>query len=497
MTSNARAFFNARLISLAFSASLLLPVLSCWASQEPTKPAWGDTDREKWLADFHQLLQEMSSHYANLEWAVTDRHMNLPALRAETEKSILEAKGVDQERRIFQKFLDSFGDGHVSVSWSANDNPEPAVSSAPAPLCERLGYVSHLKAGVDFSLLPGFQPSQGTDAVLFPGGILTLPGLPVLGVIRIGLFSEHAFPQACEEAVKQIQLSDAERESCTPQLKCEHRVENATANVLLRALERRIDALQKAGAKRIVVDITENGGGSNWVEPVVRTLSPIPLQDRPVSFIKHPHWTQELEERLKDLQEDLQKKDVPKEMLTAAARTLQESIALSKESCDRSSVWTTGTFNCTLLVSGKFYFSGMLPYARAGSYTGMNSRSILFHSLAYDYREGVNSLPLLVLVNAHTWSSAEYFASILQDNKAAKILGQLTGGAGCGFTNGGIPTELKNSGARVKLPDCVRWSVDGVNENEGVTPDVWVPWANRDSPYQQARKLELVLQSLK
>jgi C-terminal processing protease CtpA/Prc len=36
-------------------------------------------------------------------------------------------------------------------------------------------------------------------------------------------------------------------------------------------------------------------------------------------------------------------------------------------------------------------------------------------------------------------SAAEYFAAILKDNKAATIIGELTGGAGCGSTNGGIP----------------------------------------------------------
>lgn len=494
MKFHSRIHFCVGLILLAL---LLFGSPVCWAAQEPAKPAWSDADREKWLADFRQLLDEMSSHYANLEWAVTDRHMDLPALRLETEKKIRGASDEEQERKTFEKFLDAFGDGHVSVSWKADSNPERATSSVPVSLCERLGYVSNVREGVRFSLLPGFQSLDGPDAALFPGGILDLPGIPPLGVIRIGLFSEHAFPQACEEAINQIQLTGAERESCKPQSKCEDRVEDATANVLLRALERRIGALRKAGAKRMVVDITGNGGGSNWVEPVVRTLSPVPLTDRYVSFLKHPHWTEELEERLKSIQEDLQRKDAPKDVLNSAAKTLQESIALSKESCDRSSVWVTGKFNCTLLVSGKFYFSGMLPYASAGSFPGIDSRSILFHSLKYDYREEVNQLPLLVLINAHTWSSAEYFASILQGNKAAQILGQLTGGAGCGYTNGGIPVVLKNSGAHVKLPDCVRWTADGTNENAGVTPDVFVPWANRDSPYQQAHKLELVLQSLK
>lgn len=55
-----------------------------------------------------------------------------------------------------------------------------------------------------------------------------------------------------------------------------------------------------------------------------------------------------------------------------------------------------------------------------------------------------------------TWSAAE-FAAVLQDNKAAVIFGARTGGTGCGHTDGGTPTTLKNSGAVPKLPDCVRF----------------------------------------
>jgi C-terminal processing protease CtpA/Prc len=102
-------------------------------------------------------------------------------------------------------------------------------------------------------------------------------------------------------------------------------------------------------------------------------------------------------------------------------------------------------------------------------------------------------LPLYVLVDKDTWSAAEYFAALLQDNHAATIVGELTGGAGCGYTNGGIPTQLKNSKAEVQMPDCVRLRADGSDEVSGITPDVLVPWAKRDSAYQRVRKLMTTL----
>jgi len=51
------------------------------------------------------------------------------------------------------------------------------------------------------------------------------------------------------------------------------------------------------------------------------------------------------------------------------------------------------------------------------------------------------------------------------------VLGARTGGAGCGHTNGGTPTTLKNSGAILELPDCVRFRADGSSEVRGMLPD--------------------------
>jgi C-terminal processing protease CtpA/Prc len=105
-------------------------------------------------------------------------------------------------------------------------------------------------------------------------------------------------------------------------------------------------------------------------------------------------------------------------------------------------------------------------------------------------------MPLLVVVDRNSWSAAEYFAAVLHDNRAARIVGELTGGAGCGYTNAGISTSLSNSGAVVRMPDCVRLRADGSNEVAGITPDVLVPWAPRDTPFQRASKLAQALETV-
>jgi hypothetical protein len=177
------------------------------------------------------------------------------------------------------------------------------------------------------------------------------------------------------------------------------------------------------------------------------------------------------------------------EVLQEARNRLLRGIAETKERCDRSSLWTTGKINCSLLIKDVLYTGGLLPYAKSGSFPTLESRSSLFDPLRYSYTEGGNTLPLFVVVDRETWSAAEYFAAILQDNHAAVIVGEVTGGAGCGYTNGGIPTTLKYSHAQVKMPDCVRLRKDGSNEVNGVVPDILLPWTDHDTPYSKVTKL--------
>jgi hypothetical protein len=129
-------------------------------------------DPKPWLEDFHQALSEMSSHYANLEWAIEDRRMDLQRLRLDTEARLREATDERDARRILDKFIASFGDGHLEIEWpKSSAQPKPAASS-PQSLCDRLGYKTHLHPGLDFSGLPQFSLVNASEEKLFPGGLL-------------------------------------------------------------------------------------------------------------------------------------------------------------------------------------------------------------------------------------------------------------------------------------------------------------------------------------
>ena len=82
---------------------------------------------------------------------------------------------------------------------------------------------------------------------------------------------------------------------------------------------------------------------------------------------------------------------------------------------------------------------------------------------------------------------------MLQDNRAAVILGAPTAGAGCGHTRGGLDTVLQHSGARLRLPDCARFRADGSNEVSGIDPDVLIGFRENDGPARRAKRLAVAL----
>jgi hypothetical protein len=471
-----------------FAAVLLLVSLAVARtsghSANPQEPVAFDSLR--WIADFQQLISEMSGHYAGLEFAVEERKIDLPKLKAETEAGLRSAKSDTDAYRVLQRFLGAFGDGHLEIEWP--DRSATPSGKSERSVCSALGYDARLKAGLDFSSVPTFSELDTADGEFYPGGLLRLPSGKVVGVLRIGLFTEHAFPELCERAVKGDHLLDG---ACNEI--CANHVELQVANFLTAGLSSRAKALRAAGATVLLVDITHNGGGSDWVEAAARELSSVPLYDSRMAFLRHPHWTENLSQELADVQTDLDNKREPEPLLNQAATSLKAAIDETRKTCSLEDVWETGKVDCSMLVKGELFVSGVLSYAKPGSFASLASKATLFAPLRYEYQEDSNRMPLFVLVDRDTWSSAEYFAGILQDNHAAIILGESTGGAGCGYTNGGIPIKLRNSGALVKMPDCVRFRADGSNEVNGIQPDLPIAWPRQASDYQRIEALIPIL----
>ena len=231
--------------------------------------------------------------------------------------------------------------------------------------------------------------------------------------------------------------------------------------------------------------------GSNRAQTLTAKRLNSPRQE----FIRHEHWTKQLKKRLEVIEADIAQASTPqRNILTRASNTLRQAIAETEHTCLRESLWANQKPNCSLVASAPtLYPQSILPYAVPNSLPDKPSGGYLFYPSRYSYHEGVFSGKLMILVDSRTGSSAEYFTAMLRDNQAATIIGEPTFGAGCGYNNRGIPTFLKNSGARVKIPDCIRLRADGSNELEGITLDVLIPWRANDTRFQRTNRVSDVL----
>lgn len=68
--------------------------------------------------------------------------------------------------------------------------------------------------------------------------------------------------------------------------------------------------------------------------------------------------------------------------------------------------------------------------------------------------------------------ATEGFAVWLGDNDRASLVGQKTFGAGCGYIDGGSAVQLSAAPLHETMPNCARFAAAGVNEIEGIDPDV-------------------------
>jgi hypothetical protein len=267
---------------------------------------------------------------------------------------------------------------------------------------------------------------------------------------------------------------------------CRDMVHSFVYRRLTAALEQRLQQLRASGAGVLIVDITGNGGGSEWVQAVARMLSRRALVSQPMGFVRGPHWAgtwSRLAERLRGFARTASRED--RRRLLAWAAEADAARAEAERTCPP-------TGGCPWLGRAGFA-TGLVGNAPSGAFAGKEWGPWVFNVAQYPYRDGAWDGPVVVLVDENTASAAEEFAALLQDNRVAVVVGGRTAGLGCGHTWGGTPTRLANSGAILNLPDCARFRADGSNEVRGVIPDVLLPWRASDGRAFRARMLEAAL----
>jgi hypothetical protein len=460
-----------------------LALIACaFAMATPASAQTQTWSPQPWLDDLAQAREAFMKKYANIRWLEQDRETSLNLLFRDAAERLRSSSSADDAKAAFEQLLGRIGDGHVSITWrrlppvaGASVNPGPGSSD----VCDGAGFDPGRNPPGIVSHLRGYRPLEGDRS--FSAGIIHFRGRTV-GVIRIGGFEPLGMPWICREAVQALEIPP--NKPCEGP--CRVRLLGWSYDRLTAALEAQVQALKSAGATVLLVDITNNGGGTEWAHAAARILSSRQLTSERRGFVRGPHWSAQwgrLAEQLRSAARTADWKDRIRLQSWAA-----EAEAARREADDPCA----GTGKCGLVAAAGFA-TGLVGSARAGEFARKPWGTLVFSIAVYPYHDGVWSGPLLVLVDDETWSAAEAFAATLQDNKAAVIVGTRTGGGGCGHTNGGTPTILKNSGATLELPDCASFRTDGSNEAAGIIPDVLVGMRARDGMTFKAKLTEAVL----
>jgi hypothetical protein len=433
-------------------------------------------DVSPWMADLEQARQAFRAKYANLDWLEGEREVNLDALFGTLAERLRHSQNEHDARAVFDRLVQKTADGHVEIEWPAVDSVTGTISSAAAvDPCQSLGFdAAQNRPGTAFAL-PGYVPLPVDASNPFSAGTITQSGTKV-GIIRIGVFQPQGFPELCRGATAALHIGASE--PCDD--RCRNRIIDWTYVPLTAAIEDRARELKRAGATVLLIDITGNGGGSEWSEAVARIFSAKPIVSERRGMVRGKHWAdqwRDLEQQLREAAATAMPGD--KERLVGWADQARAMIHEAETPCAVGS-------SCQRIADAGFS-SGLVGSAPRSEFAGKDWGYLVFSPALFPYHDGVWSGPLIILVDDETWSAAEEFAAVLQDNKVAVVLGARTGGAGCGHTNGGDPVLLTNTRAVLKLPDCVRYRKDGSNEVRGVLPDVVVPIRNSDGVHFRAR----------
>lgn len=433
-------------------------------------------DPAPYLADLRALEDSTAVQYANLEWQVARGVVDPVALHRRTDSLIRTARSAGDARDALVAFGAAFRDGHFRLrsggrrEGGGEPREAPPITKGAEAGCHALGY----RDGRGSSVLSGHAryTTVGARNTEFPTGTIALDG-QVLGVLRIAAFGEDRYASLCRLAWPAAATADSAGRCGET---CQRRLWIATSDTILAALRDAIARLARAGATTLLVDIADNGGGTDWVTPAARQFTATPLHGHTAAVIRHPHHERPVARDLATLRALL-----PAATDSAWRRTIGEAIARAeaqlaevRHPCDRRAIWRegAGAFDCSQLATRR-YVTGYLDHLPTSAHRQPGAAT-LFGPARFRYEEGVWQGPLVVLVNRHTASASEEFAATLKDGGAARVIGAPTYGAGCGHTYGGLAFVLPASGLRVEMPDCARIRRNGANEVAGIEVDVAV-----------------------
>jgi hypothetical protein len=455
----------------------------------------------RWLQDYEILKRYLLEGYSNLDWIKKDSAVDILSLDKSTKEQLTSAKSKIEVKAILDKFLLAFQDGHLELlecnSSASSDEVKINANTTSAELCSRIGneYVATNKFSLPFDQYEKFQLISSTEDP-FPLGIIQMDNGKTYAVLRISVFVPEFYQRNCE-AVWELYRTSIIAECYN---ECIDEFSLALANNLLDKLDKQLQKLENYKFEALIVDVGDNGGGSEWAEAIARTLSPKPLYAPNFMLVKQSRSVEIFKKRLAEVQNDLLRHDLSnkeKEILLSAKERLEALIREAQTICDNSNFWRSNSniHNCKITTSSPFYASGVFSYMNINDIQNLKSKSILFSSSQYTYNESSYKGNIIVLVDRNTASAAEYFTALLKDNGVAMILGEKSYGAGGGFVDGGVDYVLPNTKFTLKMPNCTRLRKDGSNEFYGIESDFHV-WDEDDDVDMRLRKILIALERI-
>lgn len=463
----------------------------------------------RWLAEYEEAKAYLAASDANFDEVVRTRHIDLVALDSVTRRQVAGSWTSIGAAVVVRRFVWTFFDGHTwarvrpGIWWDGltgqraegkGQEGSEQDTEAPGPVPPALASALDAKsacsiAGLDVNARPDgwdlpFPDAAGAELLAdeeFPAVLVTLPDGRKVGIVRVANFGHEHFGPTCARAWEEIRSRYTE--PCPGECKWQL-VAAAMKNGAARAADV-ANELRRRGAVAVVVDITGNGGGSEFADAMARALTATPLHLAPGGFIRHPLHVRALEEQRDAILADTARATPAQRTVLERATTRIDSLLIeARRECDRAVVWQGAAPAC----SNRVVAPPLVSYAPPGTFAGLDNAWAIYGPSWHGATEGAYTGPLLILQDRRSASASEEFAARLRDNGAARIIGERSLGAGCGYMNGGTRLELPALGLLVRAPDCVRLRMDGRNEIEGIDADVPAGWGPEDTPALRVSK---------
>jgi len=90
-------------------------------------------DAKPWLEDLEQTRMAIVTRYANLEWVMFEREIDLAGLFAQTKSRLQSVSNDSDARAVIDQLARRLGDGHPRFRWSKVQNIGTAANAKDGP----------------------------------------------------------------------------------------------------------------------------------------------------------------------------------------------------------------------------------------------------------------------------------------------------------------------------------------------------------------------------